>query len=188
MSNPRFCSTSSHRHSNENRCYIGKDILLDSWKNVLQQDSLKNVVATVECHQTQSRWVREVTFQCFTLINFCSILLKLPLLEHRPPSIKGYLPVSSSSVCTENQPAHHSMQHFITLDFFLSFLLREELRQEVKIDHFVSSAVVMNTGAPQRCTLSSLLYSHFTHDCIAKYDRDHIIKFASGKTDRGNSE
>ncbi len=58
----------------------------------------------------------------------------------------------------------------------------------MRIDNFTSSAVVMNADAPQRCILSSLLYSHFTHDCIAKYDRDHIIKFASGKTDRGNSE
>lgn len=64
------------------------------------------------------------------------------------------------------------------------FLLGENKQR----DNFTSSAVVMNAGAPQRCILSSLLYSHFTHGCSAKCDRDHIIKFAGGKTDRENSE
>ena len=55
----------------------------------------------------------------------------------------------------------------------------------MSIDNFTSCAVVMNAGAPQRCILSSLLYSHFTHDCIAKYDRHHIIKFAGRKLIEG---
>lgn len=59
---------------------------------------------------------------------------------------------------------------------------------EKQWDHFTSSAAVMNAGAPQRCILSSLLYSHFTHGCIAKCDSDHIIKFEGRKTDRENSE
>ena len=32
--------------------------------------------------------------------------------------------------------------------------------------------------APQECVLSPLLYSLFTHDCVAKHDSNTIIKFA----------
>lgn len=64
----------------------------------------------------------------------------------------------------------------------LSFSLFSSGREQAgRTDNFPSSAVVTNAGAPKRSILSSLLYSHFTHGCIAKYDRDHIIKFAGRK-------
>ena len=39
-----------------------------------------------------------------------------------------------------------------------------------------------NTGAPQGCLLSSLLFSLFTHDCTARHDSNSIIKFADDTT------
>ena len=36
--------------------------------------------------------------------------------------------------------------------------------------------------APQGCVLSPLLYSLFTHDCMARYDSNTIIKFADYTT------
>jgi hypothetical protein len=38
------------------------------------------------------------------------------------------------------------------------------------------------TGAPQGCVLSPLLYSLFTHDCMAKHDSNTIIKLADDTT------
>ena len=38
------------------------------------------------------------------------------------------------------------------------------------------------TGAPKGCVLSSLLYSLFTHDCMARHDSNTIIKFADDTT------
>jgi hypothetical protein len=47
----------------------------------------------------------------------------------------------------------------------------------VRVDHNTSATLILNTQAPQRCVLSPLLYSLFTHDC-GKHDSNTIIKFA----------
>ena len=46
--------------------------------------------------------------------------------------------------------------------------------------HVIS--IKQTSGAPQGCVLSSLLYSLFTHDCMAKHDSNTIIKFADDTT------
>ena len=47
----------------------------------------------------------------------------------------------------------------------------------VKVDNNTSDKLILNTGAPQECVLSPLLYSLFTHDCMARHDSNTIIKF-----------
>ena len=41
-----------------------------------------------------------------------------------------------------------------------------------------NNTLILNTGVPQGCVLSPILYSLFTHDCMAKHDSNTIIKFA----------
>ena len=48
----------------------------------------------------------------------------------------------------------------------------------VRVANNTSATLILNTGAPQRCVISPLLYSLFTHDCVAKHDSNSIIKFA----------
>ncbi len=45
-----------------------------------------------------------------------------------------------------------------------------------------SSPLTLNTGAPQGCVLSPLLYSLYTHDCTATHSSNVIIKFADDTT------
>ena len=40
--------------------------------------------------------------------------------------------------------------------------------QVVTVGNNASATLILNTGAPQRCVVSLLLYSLFTHDCVAK--------------------
>ncbi len=45
-----------------------------------------------------------------------------------------------------------------------------------------SSPLTLNTGAPQGCVLSPLLYSLYTHDCTATHSSNVIVKFADDTT------
>lgn len=52
-------------------------------------------------------------------------------------------------------------------DWILNFL--SDRRQVVRMGNNTSSPLTLNTGAPQGCVLSPLLYSLYTHDCIATH-------------------
>ncbi|KAM3873452.1 C-C chemokine receptor type 5-like [Diretmus argenteus] len=50
--------------------------------------------------------------------------------------------------------------------------------QSVRLDNHTSSTLTLNTGVPQGCVLSPLLYSLFTYDCRPVHGTNTIIKFA----------
>ncbi len=45
-----------------------------------------------------------------------------------------------------------------------------------------SSPLILNTGAPQGCVLSPLLYSLYTHDCTATHSSNIIVKLDDNTT------
>ena len=65
-------------------------------------------------------------------------------------------------------------------NWILDFLMG--LPQVVRVGSNTSATLILNTGAPQGCVLSPLLYSRFTHDCMARHDSNIIIKFADDTT------
>ncbi len=54
--------------------------------------------------------------------------------------------------------------------------------QVVRMGNNTSSPLTLNTGAPQGCVLSPLLYSLYTHDCTATHSSNVIVKFANDTT------
>ena len=51
-----------------------------------------------------------------------------------------------------------------------------------KVGNNTSSTIILNTGAPQGCVLSPLLYSLYTYDCVAKFPSNSIFMFADNTT------
>ncbi len=67
-----------------------------------------------------------------------------------------------------------------TCSWVLSLLM--ERKQTDRVGSSVSKFITANTGSPQGCVLSPLLFTLLTHDCIARYNTNHIIKFADDTT------
>ncbi len=54
--------------------------------------------------------------------------------------------------------------------------------QAVRIGSNTSSTITLNTGAPQGCVLSPLLFTLLTHDCTPSHNSNLFIKFADDTT------
>lgn len=66
-----------------------------------------------------------------------------------------------------------------TLDFLLN------RTQVVKINNMFSAPLTLNTGAPQGCVLSPLLFTLFTNDCVSNHDSVLFLKFSDDTTIEG---
>ena len=68
-------------------------------------------------------------------------------------------------------------------DWVLDFLLNRP--QSVKIGKLVSDTIILNTGAPQGCVLSPILFTLFTNDCVSHHPSVKMIKFSDDTTLEG---
>ena len=61
-------------------------------------------------------------------------------------------------------------------DWLLDFLTGRP--QSVRIGNRTSSSIISNVGTPQGYVLSPILYTLFTHNCVASHKDNTILKFA----------
>ena len=73
---------------------------------------------------------------------------------------------------------HPSVCHWL-LDFLL------DRPQVVRVGKMLSDSRILNTGAPQGCVLSPLLFTLFTNDCVSHVPSVHVIKFSDDTTIEG---
>lgn len=57
--------------------------------------------------------------------------------------------------------------------------------ENARLGEYTSSTLTLNTGPPQRCVLSPLLYTLFTHDCRPVHATNTISKHADDTTVSG---
>ena len=67
--------------------------------------------------------------------------------------------------------------------WILNFLTGRQ--QVVRMGNIISDPLILNTGAPQGCVLSPLLFSLYTHDCVAMHSSNIILKYADDTTVMG---
>lgn len=65
--------------------------------------------------------------------------------------------------------------HPTICDWLLDFLTSRH--QSVRNGNRTSARIITNTGTPQGCVRSPILYTLFTHDCIASRKDNIILKF-----------
>ncbi|MCI4377091.1 hypothetical protein PGIGA_G00199510 [Pangasianodon gigas] len=70
--------------------------------------------------------------------------------------------------------------HPTLCDWLLDFLTGRP--QSVRIGKRTSDIIITNIGTPQGCVLSPILYTLFTHDCVASHKDNIIAKFADDTT------
>ena len=73
--------------------------------------------------------------------------------------------------------------HPAMCSWILDFL--SDRRQIVRMGNIKSHPLTLNTGAPQGCVLSPLLYSLYTHDCVATHSSTVVVKYADDTTVMG---
>ena len=67
--------------------------------------------------------------------------------------------------------------------WILDFLLNRS--QVVRVQGRISEPLVLNTGAPQGCVLSPLLFTLFTNDCRSSHESVVLVKFSDDTTVSG---
>ena len=93
--------------------------------------------------------------------------------------------------------AFNTIQPHLLFEKLTSFGVSSELKawlfdfltcrtQFVQINNTQSNVIVTNTGAPQGCVLSPVLYTLYTNDCtLANNNNVHLLKFADDSTIQG---
>jgi hypothetical protein len=61
-----------------------------------------------------------------------------------------------------------------------------ERPQHVKLHNVTSGSLFTNTGAPQGCVLSPMLFTLYTSDCVSNFENCHVLKYADDTVIIGN--
>ncbi len=122
---------------------------------------------------TKLRWPKDV----WALLLQCS-------LSGKAQEVCSALPADQSvDYDTAQQLIHKLVQLGLNTslcNWLLDFLTGRP--QAVRVGTNTSSTITLNTGAPQGCVLSPLLFTLLTHDCTPSHNSNRFIKFADDTT------
>ncbi|KAM3843222.1 nuclear pore complex protein Nup107 [Diretmus argenteus] len=111
--------------------------------------------------------------------------------KNNPACLNDFRPVALTPIvmkCFERLVLQHIKDHLPADLDPLQFAYRANRSTEDAISTLPvtegaeSQGGRVSTGSPQGCVLSPLLFSLLIHDCIAKFNTNHIIKFADDTT------
>ncbi|KAK3521021.1 hypothetical protein QTP86_018666 [Hemibagrus guttatus] len=125
-----------------------------------------------------------IIMKCFERLIMMQIKDLLP--SSLGPMQFAYRPNRSTDDAISTSLQHHTKKLSLLgintslCNWILDFLTGRP--QSVRIRNSTSSTTTLNTGAPQGCVLSPLLFTLLTHDCAAMHSSNHIIKFADDTT------
>jgi hypothetical protein len=146
-------------------------------KNLLN-DQIKNQTDSYQFAYTQKRCVEDASL--------CLIDYTLKHVDQANSSAKKHfvkiLFIDFSSAFNTIQPhlmmkKLYEMNVSSTLILWINDFLTEHL-QYVKFLDTISNTIVINTGAPQGCVLSPMLFTLYTSDCRCENESCQLVKYA----------
>jgi hypothetical protein len=134
---------------------------LDQFQFVYRPNRSTDDAISIALHTALAHQDKRNTYMAMLFIDYCS----------------AFNTIVPSKLITKLRPLGRN----ITLCNWILDLLTGR-PQVVRVGNNTSALLILNTGAPRGCVLSPLLYSLFTHDCVAKHNSNTIIKFADDTT------
>ncbi|KAK3518194.1 hypothetical protein QTP70_033888, partial [Hemibagrus guttatus] len=140
------------------------------------------IIAPSRCTHTHYRpaALTPIIMKCFER------LVMREIKDLLPPSLDpmqfAYRP-NRSTEDSISTTLHLSLTHLENKDTYVRMLfINFSSAFNTIIPQHLTSTTTLNTGAPQGCVLSPLLFTLLTHDCAAMHSSNHIIKFADDTT------
>ncbi|KAK3506644.1 hypothetical protein QTP70_011569 [Hemibagrus guttatus] len=180
------------RESAEQLAYVFTDIVNISLSSAVIPTCLKTTTiipmpkkSPVSClYDYRPVVLTPIIMKCFERLIMMQIKDLLP--SSLDPMQFAYRPNRSTDDAISTSLQHHTKKLSLLgintslCNWILDFLTGRP--QSVRIGNSTSSTTTLNTGAPQGCVLSPLLFTLLTHDCAAMHSSNHIIKFADDTT------
>ncbi|KAJ8342792.1 hypothetical protein SKAU_G00327200 [Synaphobranchus kaupii] len=170
-------TAAKHQHKDKVEAQLNTSNARSMWQGISNitdfREKKNSTMSTERYREKQGNLPERLAPRCSD--PHCQRLIRDYICSVLPASLDPLQFAYRSNRSTDDAIAH-------TLHTAISHLDKRNTHQVVKMGNKISSPLILNTGAPQGCVLSPLLYSLYTHDCVATHSSNVIIKFADDMT------